>query len=82
MIWLTTPMQQRSKSRFICDWLSATVRHPETFPIYPICARSKSSVLSRGVVNVAPYKSTATSTVGEGLAPPETFGTMSSKCEA
>ena len=24
VIWLTTPMQQRSKSRFICDWLSAT----------------------------------------------------------
>ena len=24
MIWYTTPMQQRSKNRFICDWLSAT----------------------------------------------------------
>ena len=23
-IWYTTPMQQRSKSRFICDWQSAT----------------------------------------------------------
>ena len=23
-IWYTTPMQQRSKSRFICDWLRAT----------------------------------------------------------
>ena len=29
MIWYTTPMQQRSKSRVICDWLSATARpHP------------------------------------------------------
>ena len=27
-IWLTTPMQQRSKSRFICDWLSATAGRP------------------------------------------------------
>ena len=24
LIWFTTPMQQRSKSEFICDWLSAT----------------------------------------------------------
>ena len=28
VIWLTTPMQQRSKSRFICDWLSATAAAP------------------------------------------------------
>ena len=30
LIWFTTPMHQRSKSRFICDWLSATVAPPET----------------------------------------------------
>ena len=28
MIWFTTPMQQRSKSGFIRDWLSATVLLP------------------------------------------------------
>ena len=28
VIWFTTPMQQRSKSRFICDWLSATAGTP------------------------------------------------------
>ena len=26
LIWLTTPMQQRSKSGFIRDWLSATAK--------------------------------------------------------
>ena len=31
MIWRTTPMQQRSKSGFIRDWLSATAAPPETF---------------------------------------------------
>ena len=28
VIWFTTPMQQRSKSGFIRDWLSATVLLP------------------------------------------------------
>ncbi len=35
VIWHTTPMQQRSKSRLICDWLSATALLPSHFRYIP-----------------------------------------------
>ena len=44
MIWRTTPMQQRSKSGFIRDWLSATAAPPETYPIYTTQTRSRWNV--------------------------------------